>query len=682
MNRRQLEVEKAKLAAEENQLKHLKAIYKKAADDISKKIEISNGKISVLLANWDELTDEQKSIYQSQIYQRDFQKSLQKQINGFLRDLNSKQYKSVDEYLKDSYKTGYIGAMYDIAGQGIPLVMPIDQKQVVKAMTHDTKLSKKLYTRLGEDIDLLKKRVANNISRGIATADSYANIARNIANGTKISINRTMTIARTEGNRIHVQAADHAQHKAKEIGADVVKQWCSALDGRTRPHHRQLDGQIREIDEPFEVAGMKVMYPLSFGIAAEDINCRCTLLQRARWNLGEEELETLKERAAYFGLDKTEDFEDFKKKYLNVTENIQKHSQEAVKKAEFIPAKSIEEAQKYAKQFCNDGFISKTFKGEINYKGISIDNANGINHALTKVYNSVGLEKISGIKAISPTSAQGKKVFSSGDAVAAYNPVEHGIFLNKDILKNAKTVEAYNKESEEAWDIVINNIEMLQGNAKEMALRYKKAGRSLVGDGSVHDYIVHEMGHHVQWTLLDVKTNNSVGDKMHKYAPKISGYATASKGEYLAESFAAYMKGEIDILDPEYVAAIKSKVVEATVKSGIIQAENEFVKIIPDEKFIGYALNPLKDENKAKAFQMALGYTQENYQELKEQIMKLADESKFVEKGDSGYGMRYEYILEITGANGKKANVLTAWIQQGKDKRLTSVYVTNKKVTE
>ena len=319
INKRQLEVEKAKLAAEEKQLKHMKAIYKKAADDITEKIEISNGKISVLLANWDELTDEQKSIYQSQIYQRDFQKSLQKQIDGFLKDLNSKQYKSVDEYLKDSYKTGYIGAMYDIAGQGIPIVTPIDQKQVVKAMTHDTKLSKRLYTRLGEDVDLLKKRVANNISRGIATADSYVNIARNIANGTKISINRTMTIARTEGNRIHVQAADHAQHKAKEIGADVVKQWCSALDGRTRPHHRQLDGQIREIDEPFEVAGMKVMYPMSFCIAAEDINCSWTLLQRARWALGEEELETLKERAAYFGLDKTKDFKDYKKKYLKAS---------------------------------------------------------------------------------------------------------------------------------------------------------------------------------------------------------------------------------------------------------------------------------------------------------------------------------------------------------------------------
>ena len=330
MTKRQLEVEKAKLAAEEKQLKHLKAIYKKAADDITKKIEISNGKISVLLANWDELTDEQKSIYQSQIYQRDFQQSLQKQINGFLKDLNSKQYKSVDEYLKDSYKTGYIGAMYDIAGQGIPIVTPIDQKQVVKAMTHDTKLSKKLYTRLGEDVDLLKKRVANNISRGIATADSYANIARNIANGTKISINRTMTIARTEGGRIRNSAAYQAALEAKEKGADIVLQWDSSLDGKVRESHRRVDGEIVELGEKFSNG---LLYPCDpAGSAAEVINCRCAALQRAKWNLGEEELETLKERAAYFGLDKTKDFEDYKKKYLNVTENIQKQSQEIVKK--------------------------------------------------------------------------------------------------------------------------------------------------------------------------------------------------------------------------------------------------------------------------------------------------------------------------------------------------------------
>ena len=37
--------------------------------------------------------------------------------------------------------------------------------------------------------------------------------------------------------------------------------------------------------------------------------------------------------------------------------------------------------------------------------------------------------------------------------------------------------------------------------------------------------------------------------------------------------------------------------------------------------------------------------------------------------------MRYEQILELTGPNGKKAKVLTAWIQDDEDKRLVSVYV-------
>ena len=272
MNKYEKEVELAKLKAEKQELNHLKAIYNKATKDIANKIEISNGKINVLLKDFDELDDVQKSILQSQIYQRDFQLSLKKQIDEFLSVLQTEQYESIDEYLKKCYETGYIGSMYSIHGQGIPLIMPVDQKAAARAMTHDTKLSKRLYTKLGEDVNLLKKRIANNISRGIATADSYANIARNIANGTNVGINRTMTICRTEGHRIQVLGTVDAQQKAKDAGADVVKQWDAALDGRTRPHHRQLDGQIRELDEPFEVDGMKPMYPSGFGKASEDIN--------------------------------------------------------------------------------------------------------------------------------------------------------------------------------------------------------------------------------------------------------------------------------------------------------------------------------------------------------------------------------------------------------------------------
>lgn len=56
------------------------------------------------------------------------------------------------------------------------------------------------------------------------------------------------------------------------------------------------------------------------GSAAEVINCRCTSNTRARWALDNGELQTLKDRAEYFGLDKTKNFEDYKQKYLKAVE--------------------------------------------------------------------------------------------------------------------------------------------------------------------------------------------------------------------------------------------------------------------------------------------------------------------------------------------------------------------------
>lgn len=108
----------------------------------------------------------------------------------------------------------------------------------------------------------------------------------------------------------------------------------------------------------------------------------------------------------------------------------------------------------------------------------------------------------------------------------------------------------------------------------------------------------------------------------------------------------------------------------------------QFFAKISESKFTEYALNPEKDPNKARAFKDALGYDLSNFRDLIENISSHIDESKFVEKADTGHGMRYEYIMELTGPNGKKANVLTAWIQDGEEKRLVSAYVTKRGVTE
>jgi hypothetical protein len=218
-------------------------------------------------------------------------------------------------------------------------------------------------------------------------------------------------------------------------------------------------------------------------------------------------------------------------------------------------AKTTEQAEQDAQKFVKAGF-SPTFKGQVSYKGLSSENANEVNQALSDIFDMVNIPGISGIKAISPTSAQGKKAFKDGaDAIASYNPVEHGIFLNKELLKDASAFQKHQERARDAWNLVMHNIDKLQGTQKELALKYKSAGRSLVDD-SLKGAIYHEIGHHVGWSFLDAKTNNAIGARMSEFAPKLSGYANASKSEYLAESFVAYMKGEHDKIDPLFKQAL------------------------------------------------------------------------------------------------------------------------------
>ena len=310
MNKRQKEVIQSQLKDEEVIIKKLKATYNKAIRDINQKIKILQA---------DELT-------QSKIYQIEYQKALKMQIKAILDNLNANQYTDIQEYLKKCYEEGFLGTMYDLQGQGIPLVFPIDQNQVVKALTNDTKLSKSLYESLGFHVKTLQKQINAEISRGIANGYSYSDITRNVLKKADMGVRRALRIVRTEGHRIQQQATFDAQKGAKERGADIVKQWDSTMDKKTRPNHVKLDGQIREIDEPFEVNGKQAMYPAGFGVPHEDINCRCVMLQRARWALGEDEVTKMNNETKEIVKINEKNFESFKKVYNESVEEIVKET--------------------------------------------------------------------------------------------------------------------------------------------------------------------------------------------------------------------------------------------------------------------------------------------------------------------------------------------------------------------
>ena len=325
MNKRQKEVLKGQLEAEKAVLEQLEKQYKKALNDINLRIKLYQS---------DELT-------QSRIYHIQYQKALKKQVEAALEKLHSDEFSTIQQYLSSCYTDAFVGTMYDIAGQGIPVIAPIDQSAAIKAVMTDSRLNKSLYDELGVDVNDLKKAVSAEITRGIATGQAYEEIARNISFKTNAPLSRANTIVRTESHRIQQASAEDARQLAKDSGADVVKQWDGTLDGKTRDTHRQLDGQIRETHEKFTIGTKEAMYPGDFGDPGEDCNCRCVALTRAKWALDDDELQKLKARAAYFELDKKDSFIEFKNKYLKAAETVK---DTASSKAETPTAKGSNKA--------------------------------------------------------------------------------------------------------------------------------------------------------------------------------------------------------------------------------------------------------------------------------------------------------------------------------------------------
>ena len=309
MNKRQKRVQQEHLNNEEEVIGKLKTTYERSMTDINSKIKNLDSSIDQLQKAYNDVKGDDigdlakavlgskknftpaearetlQSMLQSKVYQKTYQQALQTQVGTVLDKMHQEQFTTVSDYLTKCYHEGFLGTMYDLQGQGIPLCFPMDQEQIVKAVMLDSQIVEGYYRRMGVDTAMLKKRISAEVSRGISSGMSYEQVAQQLANKTTIGYTNAVRIARTEGHRIQCEAGMDACYKAQDMGADVLKQWDSTLDGTTRDSHAKVDGEIRELYETFS-NGLRFPGDPN-GVAAEVINCRCALLQRARWALKE-----------------------------------------------------------------------------------------------------------------------------------------------------------------------------------------------------------------------------------------------------------------------------------------------------------------------------------------------------------------------------------------------------------
>lgn len=434
-----------------------------------------------------------------------------------------------------------------------------------------------------------RQKIQSVMTQGILQGESIPKLASRLASAVADSdYKAAVRNARTMATNAQNAGRYDAYNRLTNNGVELTLEWAATLDNRTRHEHRLMHGQRRDVGEPFEVSGVKIMYPAQTGsfmgisnLPQELLwNCRCTLLAFVKGY----EHDTIK-HSDKMGSMTFEEWLEAKPKPQNILhqknlgeqiegsyiKQYRKMSKEAdeilanrkpdpFKGPDFTPAKTTEEAEAFAGRFISGGY-----KSVVNYKGVDLEYANEFNRAFNDVLAHYDPQYK--LRSIQPMNMRDKR-FKGSTADAAYQWGLNDLFFNKSYFKSKKEFEKHLAQHKELMDQVLPHVDALidrfkgqTGFAAKKQLEYaealKASGRSNVSGADPYGTMVHEIGHYLDDMLFrkEMKARGfDLSASYASYSKNISAYAAETANEYVAESFLAYWKGERDNLDPDLIA--------------------------------------------------------------------------------------------------------------------------------
>lgn len=220
-------------------------------------------------------------------------KTLEDQIQIEIRNADKRFKKLNTEAIEKSFQLNYYHSGYAFESSlGIKLGFNLLSQKKIEAAILNPMDRITWIDRATAHGRYLNQQIKQEITKSLIQGEGYAKTAGKLSRqealltAVKEKFNSTagklVRVVQTETHRASVMgslnATDKLQQAAEESGFKIVKRWIATLDSKTRDDHAALDGQIADEDGNFEVNGLTTQGPGLFGVAAEDINCRCDYL--------------------------------------------------------------------------------------------------------------------------------------------------------------------------------------------------------------------------------------------------------------------------------------------------------------------------------------------------------------------------------------------------------------------
>lgn len=179
---------------------------------------------------------------------------------------------TVEEYLADIEYS----VIADFGGDSLEEVLKIARADMKPFVTNSQRTQQFLRENFGRNMTEItsstRREVSKSLNEGIRLGEDYSGLSKRLKSSfDHLSRSRRNTIATTEVGGAANFAIDEGY---RQSGLVSKRRWVTTFL-RSRDTHMNLSGEERGMDEAFSTINGSAMYPGSFGVASEDINCRC-----------------------------------------------------------------------------------------------------------------------------------------------------------------------------------------------------------------------------------------------------------------------------------------------------------------------------------------------------------------------------------------------------------------------
>jgi len=219
-----------------------------------------------------------------QVFQGKQWQAKKEQIDNILLNADKAAQNLIDHGKLGMFAEGANHTMYEVEQvTGIETEFAMyDENTVARLIKSDPQMLPKARQGVKKDkaFGYYNKLMNSAITQGIVQGETIQQIARRIMDKTgETSYKNAIRNARTAFGGAHNAGCLESMRQARCMGIRVQKKWLAILDSKTRDTHADLDGQVRDVDDPFiSPSGDELMYPKDpSGSPGEVYNCRCSM---------------------------------------------------------------------------------------------------------------------------------------------------------------------------------------------------------------------------------------------------------------------------------------------------------------------------------------------------------------------------------------------------------------------